>query len=112
MKQIGILLPHTLPASIHYELLLEPLPSLALFKESDRGRPSFCRDALLKSFVYKALRRLKPLTDVAFEFRNNPRICQAVGLDLYTKIRPQSKDSSSFSATLLMMLYNRFEFNW
>lgn len=83
MKQIGLLPPHTLPASIHYELLFEPLPSLALFKESDRGRPSFCRDALLKSFVYKALRRLKTLTDLAFELRNNPRICQAVGLDLY-----------------------------
>ena len=83
MKQIVLLPPYTLPASIHYELLFEPLPSLALLKESDRGRPSFCRDALLKSFIYKALRRLKTLTDLAFELRNNPRICQAVGLDLY-----------------------------
>jgi len=83
MKQLGLLPPHTLPASIHYELLFEPLPPLTLAKEGDRGRPAFCRDALLKTFIYKALRRLKTLTDLAFELRNNPRICQAVGLDLY-----------------------------
>jgi hypothetical protein len=83
MKQIGLLPPHTLPASIQYELLFEPLPPLALVKEGDRGRPSFCRDALLKAFIYKALRHLKTLTDLAFELRNNPMICQAVGLDLY-----------------------------
>ena len=83
MKQIALLPPHTLPATIHYELLFDPLPPLALLKEGHRGRPSFCRDALLKAFIYKALRRLKTLTDMAFEFQNNPMICQAVGLDLY-----------------------------
>jgi hypothetical protein len=83
MKQVGLFPPHTLPATIHYELLFEPLPPLALLKESGLGRPSFCQDALLKSFIYKALRRIKTLTDLAFELRNNPRICQAVGLDLY-----------------------------
>jgi hypothetical protein len=83
MKQIGLLPPHMLPANIQYELLFEPLPPLTLVKEGDRGRPSFCRDALLKTFIYKALRRLKTLTDLTFELRNNPRICQAVGLALY-----------------------------
>lgn len=83
MKQIGLFPPHTLPTSIHYELLFEPLPPLPLFKEMNRGRPPFCQDALLKSFIYKALRRLKTLTDLAFELRNNPRMCQAVGLELY-----------------------------
>lgn len=82
MKQLGLLPPNTLPATIQYELLFEPLPSL-LLKENDRGRPSFCRDALLKALIYKALRRLKTLTDLAFELRNNPMICQAVRLDLY-----------------------------
>jgi len=83
MKQIGLPPPHTLPASIQYQLLFDPLPPLALVKEGERGRPSFCRDALLKAFIYKALRHLKTLTDLAFELRNNPSICQAVGLDLY-----------------------------
>ena len=82
MKQMTLLPPYTLPASIQYELLFEPLPPL-LLKASDRGRPSFCRDALLKAFIYKALRRLKTLTVLAFELQNNPMICQAVGLDLY-----------------------------
>jgi hypothetical protein len=83
MKQITLLPPHTLPASIHYELLFEPLPPLSFSKESNRGRPPFCQDALLKSFIYKALRRLKTLTDLAFELRNNPSIRQGLGLDLY-----------------------------
>lgn len=83
MKQIDLLPPHTLPASVQYELLFDPLPPLALAKEGDRGRPSFCPDALLKAFIYKALRHLKTLTDLAFELRNNPKICQAVGLDFY-----------------------------
>jgi hypothetical protein len=38
---------------------------------------------MLKALIYKALRRLKTLSDLAFEFQNNPTICQAVGFDLY-----------------------------
>ncbi len=95
MKQVGLFPPHTLPTTIHYELLFEPLPPLAFLKESGLGRPSFCQEALLKSFIYKALRRIKTLTDLAFELRNNPRICQAVGLDLY-KDSPSIERFSQF----------------
>ena len=83
MKPVALFPPHTLPPTIHYELLFEPLPPLALLKESGLGRPSFSQDALLKLFLYKALRRIKTLTDLTFELRNNPRIGQAVGLDIY-----------------------------
>ena len=82
MKQLGLLPLETLPPRINYDLLFKHLPSLAL-SESDRGRPPLSRDALLKAFIYKALRRLKPLTDLTFEFHNNPMSCQAVGFNPY-----------------------------
>jgi len=82
MKQLGLLPLETLPPRINYDLLFKHLPSLAL-SESDRGRPPLSRDALLKAFIYKALRRLKTLTDLTFEFHNNPMSCQAVGFNPY-----------------------------
>jgi hypothetical protein len=82
MKQFGLLPPETLPSRIQYDLLFEHLPSLSL-KGNKRGRPPFPQDALLKAFIYKALRRLKTLSDLAFEFQNNPMSCHAVGLNLY-----------------------------
>ena len=82
MKQPGLLPLETLPPRIHYGFLFQHLPSLSL-RNNDRGRPPLPRDALLKAFIYKALRRLKTLTDLAFELQNNPTICQAVGFDPY-----------------------------
>jgi len=82
MKQSSLLPLETLPPRIHYGFLFQYFPSLSLGK-NDRGRPPLSRDALLKAFIYKALRRLKTLTDLAFELQNNPTICQAVGFDPY-----------------------------
>lgn len=82
MKQFDLLPAETLPSKVQYDLLFEHLPSLSL-KGNKRGRPPFPKDALLKAFIYKAVRRLKTLTDLAFEFQNNPTICKAVGLNLY-----------------------------
>jgi len=93
MKQSGLFLLKILPPRVQYDFLFQNLPSLSL-KESDRGRPLFPRDVLLKTFIYKALRRLKTLTDLAFEFQN-PTICKAVGLDPYEA--PPSLNSKIFS---------------
>lgn len=84
MKQLGLIPAELLPPKVQYDLLFENLPSLSL-TESHLGRPSFSRDALLKAFIYKALRRLKTLSDLAFELKNNSTVCQAVGLDPYRK---------------------------
>jgi len=82
MKQCDLLPAETLPSRVHYDFLFEHLPSLFL-QGNKRGRPPFPHDALLRALIYKALRRLKTLTDLAFELQNNPTICHAVGLNLY-----------------------------
>lgn len=82
MKQLDLLQLETLPPRVKYDFLFEPLPSLSLHPK-ERGRPPFSRDALLKAFIYKALRRLKTLSDLTFEFHNNPIMSQAVGFNPY-----------------------------
>jgi len=82
MEQLGLLPLELLSPRVKYNLLFEPLPSLSM-KEKGRGRPSFSQDALLKAFIYKALRRLKTLTDLCFELKNNPTLSQALGFNPY-----------------------------
>jgi hypothetical protein len=94
MKQLDLLAIETLPSKVKYDFLFEPLPSLSLHPK-ERGRPPFSRDALLKAFIYKALRRLKTLSDLAFEFHNNPMMSQAVGFDPY-KAPPSIERFSEF----------------
>ena len=71
MKQISLFKPENLPPRILYEKLFENLPSLSP-DERRIGRPPFSRDFLLKALIYKALRRMHSLTDLIFEFKNNP----------------------------------------
>ncbi len=94
MKQLDLLQLETLPPRVKYDFLFEPLPSLSLHPK-DRDRPPFSRDALLKAFIYKALRRLKTLSDLTFEFHNNPIMSQVVGFDPYTA-PPSIERSSEF----------------
>ena len=82
MEQLGLIPVDNLPPKIKYGLLFEHLPSLCL-REKVRGRRPFPRDALLKAFIYKTLRRVNTLTDLTFELQSNPSICQAVGLNPY-----------------------------
>lgn len=82
MGQLGLLSPESLPLRVKYNILFEPLPPLPVV-EKRRGRPPFSKNTLLKALIYKALRRMKTLTDLTFEFQNNPSICEAVGFDLY-----------------------------
>jgi hypothetical protein len=82
MRQSGLLAFEILPPTVRYESLFQHLPSLSI-RPRERGRPAFSKDALLKAFVYKALRRLKTLRDLAFEMQNNPMIHQAVGFNPY-----------------------------
>ena len=94
MKQLDLLPLETLPPRVKYDFLFEPLPSLSL-SPKERDRPSFSRDSLLKAFIYKALRRLKTLSDLAFEFRNNPMMARSVGFDAY-ELPPSIERFSKF----------------
>ena len=82
MRQLDLLPFAPLSPRVQYDVLFQHLPLLSV-QTSDRGRPALSKDALLRAFIYKALRRLKSLTDLAFEFQNNPMICQFVGLNPY-----------------------------
>jgi transposase len=85
MEQLGLLPLNLLSPRVKYNLLFEHLPSLPI-KERGRGRPSFPQDALLKAFIYKALRRIKTLSDLAFELKNNPIVSQALGFNPYQSL--------------------------
>ena len=82
MKQLGLLSVESIAPRVRYEALFEHLPSLPR-RETHRGRSPLSRDALLRAFIYKALRRVKSLTDLSFEFYNNPMLCQSVGFNPY-----------------------------
>jgi hypothetical protein len=68
-----------LPPQVRYEELFSNLPGMP-GRGTGKGRPPVCRTALLRGLVYKALRRLPTLSDLVFEFQNNPSVTIAVGL--------------------------------
>jgi len=94
MKQISLFKPEDLPPRILYEKLFENLPALSP-DEKRMGRPPFSRDFLLKALIYKALRRIHSLTDLIFEFKNNPSTLAVCSGDLLSRI-PSVERISSF----------------
>jgi hypothetical protein len=94
MKQQDLLPLTVLPQPIPYDLLFQPFSNSSLAQKG-RGRPPFDRVFLLKAFIYKALRGIDTLTDLAFEFCNNPSIYQTLGFDLY-KAPPSIERFSQF----------------
>lgn len=93
--------PAELPAAVRYEKLFDNLPPLEE-KIHRRGRRPFSRNSLLKALIYKALRRLATLSDLAFELNNNPTLAQALGFDAM-KRAPSVERFSAF----LHDTYNR-----
>jgi hypothetical protein len=66
---------------------------------------------LLKAFVYKALRRLKTLSDLTFEFHNNPIMSQVVGFDPF-KAPPSIERFSEFLREHPMLFSKISVFFW
>jgi hypothetical protein len=74
--------PRSLPPLVHYERLFRSLPGLPIpAKHSGPGRPGFGPNALLRAHIYRALRRIPRLTDLAFELTNNTSILAPLGFD-------------------------------
>src|SRR3972149_9571466 len=94
MKQQDLLPLQVLPQPIPYDLLFEPFSNSSP-SQKGRGRPPFARVLLLKAFIYKALRGIDTLTDLAFEFHNNPSIYKTLGFNLY-KTPPSIERFSQF----------------
>lgn len=97
MKQNYLFEPEDLPPRILYEKLFENLPHVSWEKRKG-GRPPFPRDSLLKAVIYKALRRIHGLTDLVFEFKNNPSALAACTEDALSRV-PSVERISSFLRT-------------
>jgi uncharacterized protein YoaH (UPF0181 family) len=72
--------PADLPSAIRYEKLFENLPKLEE-KINRLGRRPVSRNSLLRALIYKALRRLATLSDLAFELNHNPSVAHALGFN-------------------------------
>jgi len=72
----------SLPPLVRYNRLFQSLPELPTpAKRSGPGRPGFGPNALLRAHIYRALRRIPRLTDLAFELTNNASILAPLGFD-------------------------------
>ena len=76
--------PVDLPSAVRYDKLFENLPAIRE-QRAGTGRPPVSRNSLLKTLIYKALRRIVTLVDLNFELNNNPSVSQALG---FNPLRP------------------------
>jgi hypothetical protein len=72
--------PRDLPPAIKYDILFNNLPPLTQ-RVAKKGRRPIERNALLKALVYKSLRGLSTLSDLALEIDNNPAMAQTLGFN-------------------------------
>jgi hypothetical protein len=92
MKIPSLFNPEDLPPRIRYEKLFKHLPAMEEMSKV-RGRPSFPKDAILRALIYRNLRGLASLADLAFELENNPMMAEVLGFPAFQ--RPPSKERFS-----------------
>ncbi len=71
--------PQDLPLKTPYEKVFSLLPCFSDSIKKKRGWPSFSKDAILRALIYKNLRGLSSLSELAFELKNNPLIAEVLG---------------------------------
>lgn len=71
--------PQDLPPKTHYEKIFSLLPSFSDHPKKKRGRPAFSKSSLLRALIYKNLRGLPSLSELAFEMKNNPVMAEIIG---------------------------------
>jgi len=86
--------PQDFPLKIPYEKIFDQLPSLGDNPTRKRGRPSFSKDAILRALIYKNLRGLSSLSELAFELKNNPPLAETLGFSAW--FDPPSIERFSF----------------
>lgn len=92
MKTIPLFNPEDLPPRIRYEKLFKHLPPMEETSKV-RGRPPFSKEAILRALIYRNLRGLPSLGDLAFELGNNPMMAEVLGFSAFQ--RPPSKERFS-----------------
>jgi len=91
---VSLFQPEELPHPVRYDLLFDRLPHLKE-ERAGTGRPPFSSDTLLKGLIYKAIRGIRCLSELAFELHNNSTIRPVLGLSLY-KSAPSVERFSRF----------------
>ncbi len=86
-----------LPPRIAYQHLFEYLPTVA--SSQHLGRPLTDFNALLRSFVYRCLRCLPTISDLAYSLRENPSLVEAVGLDPFAPVPSVERFSAWLRST-------------
>lgn len=83
MSQPRLFRGHQLPSVYRYRTLFQHLPTLPppLERTSSRGRKPYAPDLLLRVLIYRALRQIPTLSELAFELENNPSLVECLGLD-------------------------------
>src|SRR6056297_2762388 len=66
-------------ARLQYQQLFEFLPVIE--HKYQFGRPGIDSNIMLRAFIYGCLRRLPTLSDINYSLRENPSLCEAIGLD-------------------------------
>lgn len=92
MKTPSLFNPEDLPPRIRYEKLFKHLPPLEETSKQ-RGRPAFSKNAILRALIYRNLRGLPSLADLAFELENNPMMAEVLGFLAFQ--HPPSKERFS-----------------
>ncbi|MFQ5822399.1 MAG: transposase [Candidatus Heimdallarchaeota archaeon] len=92
MKQPSLFKPEDLPPRIRYEKLFNYLPPWEEASK-ERGRPPFPKEAILRALIYRHLRGLPSLADLAFELENNPTMAEVLGFSTFH--HPPSKERFS-----------------
>lgn len=78
MKHPYLFKPQDLSPQIRYEKLFSNLLTFPQHSPK-RGRPPFSKESLLKALIYRNLRGLPSLSELAFELRNNPIMAETLG---------------------------------
>ena len=84
MKTPSLFNPEDLPPRIRYEKLFKHLPPMEQ-PSKVRGRPPFPKEAILRALIYRNLRGLPSLGDLAFELENNPMMAQVLGFSAFER---------------------------
>jgi hypothetical protein len=79
MQQSSLFHGEHVRARLQYQQLFEFLPVME--HEYQFGRPGINPNIMLRTFIYGCLRRLPTLSDLNYSLRENPSLCEAVGLD-------------------------------
>jgi hypothetical protein len=84
MNQQSLFHGEHLPSRIKYQKLFEYLPELPYSYKF--GRPQTNPNAILRAFIYRSLRSLSTISDLAYSLAENPSLSEAVGFDPFTPV--------------------------